>query len=450
MLQNRRTALALLLCAAPPLSAQVPLAIVHGQIIDGNGGPPIPDGVVLIQNGQIVRVGPARGIAVPRNARIIDATQRSVLPGLADLHVHLMGGWDGEAMDMLGYQRYLNALLYAGVTTVLDLGNSLPFIQQIRQEVRAGRIPGPRVYMAGPLVDGADPVWPPLSMAVSSIAQLPGYIGQLKRAHVDLVKGYGGLAVPTLRALVEAAAAESLRVFVDMWEDNGTAVIARTGIAAFAHLGTVPITNETIGIMRSEHVASITTLVGAESHSRRRLTDLSFLRDPLLHHTMPPRFIAELTAFVTRPLTRGDSVAVRQALTRLRVEMANAKHLFDAGVLLVAGTDAPYPGAYYGEGLHRELELLVEAGLTPLEALTTATRNAAFLLKEEGQWGTLEPGKRADILVVSGNPAQHIGDTRKIEVVIQSGRVLNRELLRFDPAKAPDFRTTSSVMAGAP
>jgi imidazolonepropionase-like amidohydrolase len=353
-------------------------------------------------------------------------------------------------MDMLGYQRYLNALLYAGVTTVLDLGNSLPFIQQIHQEAQAGRIPGPRVYMAGPLVDGADPLWPPLSMAVSSIAQIPAYIRQLKQAHVDLVKGYGGLAVPMLSALVEAAAAESLRVVVDMWQDNGTAVIARTGIAAFAHLGIVPISDETISLMRRDHVASLTTLVGAESHSKRRLADLSFLRDPLLQHTMPPRFAAQLTDFATRPMSGRDSIAARQALDRLAVEMANAKRLFDAGVLLVAGTDAPYPGAYYGEGLHRELELLVEAGLTPLQAITTATKNPALLMREEEQWGTLEPGKRADIIVVSGNPAHHIGDTRKIEVVIQAGHLLKRAALRFDPARDPDFRTTSSVMVDVP
>jgi imidazolonepropionase-like amidohydrolase len=447
MLHTQITVLALLSCAAPAVSAQAPVAIVHGQIIDGNGGPPLRDGVVLIENGQISRVGAASAIPVPHSARVIDATHKSVLPGLADLHVHLMGGWDGEAMDMLGYQRYLNALLYAGVTTILDLGNSLPFIEQIDQEVKAGRIPGPRVYMAGPLVDGADPLWPPLSIAISSITQLPPYVGQLKRAGVDVVKGYGGLGVPTLRALVKAAAAESLRVFVDMWEDNGTAVMARTGIAAFAHLGTISVSDETIGLMRSRHIASITTLVGAESHSRRRLADLTFLQDPLLQAIMPPRFAAELAAYAGRPLSREDSSQATQALTRLHVEMGNAKRLSDAGVLLVAGTDAPYPGAYYGEGLHRELELLVEAGLTPLQAITTATKNAAILLRELGKWGTLEPGKRADILVVSGNPAQRIRDTRKVEFVIQAGYVLSRASLRFDPARDLDFRPTSSVMA---
>lgn len=308
---------------------------------------------MLIQNGQIISVGSAGAIAVPRNAQVIDATRKSVLPGLADLHLHLMGGWNGEAMDVLGYQRYLNALLYAGVTTVLDLGNSLPFIEQIRQEVRTGH-----VYMAGPLVDGADPLWPPLSIALSSTAQIPAYVGQLKRAGVNVVKGYGGLSIQALRALVESAAAESLPVFVDMWDGNGTGVVAQTGIAAFAHLGPAPVSDDTIGIMTSQHIASITTLVGAESHSRRRLADLTFLRDPLLRDTMPPRFAAELTAFAGLSLNSEDSIKASQPLDRLHVEMKNAKRLFDGGVLLVAGTDAPYPGVFYGEGLHRELELL--------------------------------------------------------------------------------------------
>jgi imidazolonepropionase-like amidohydrolase len=431
--------------SARVLSAQTVTAIVHGQVIDGNGGPPLADAVVLVRGDRIVAVGPGTVVSVPASARVIDARGRTVMPGLADLHVHLSGGWDGVSSDVLGYQRYLNALLYAGVTTIFDTGNMLPFVQQLRQEVAAGRIPGPTIHMVGPLVDGPDPAWPPLSIAVVSSAQLPKYVKQLKDARVDMIKAYVGLSDPMLRALVAAAAAESLRVVVDAGGRNGMANIALTGIAAFAHLGTRPLTDETISIMRDRHVATMTTLAVTEFLSRRRLANLDFLDLPLLRETMPPRFVAELREFAARPRPAPRNAAAPRNGQGLEGAMANVKRLVDAGILVAAGTDAPYPGVFYGESLHRELELIVEAGLTPLQAITIATKNAALFLREDGEWGTLEAGRRADVLIVSGNPAKRIGDTRNIEIVMQRGVVIDRTRLRFDPAKDPGFRTTGLV-----
>jgi len=143
-------------------SGEGPVALVGGVVIDGNGGTPVENGVVVVRDGRIEAVGDADGVRVPSEARVIDLEGRTVLPGLADMHVHLMGGWDGVGSDWLGYQRYLNALLYSGVTTVFDLGNVMPFVLQLRDEVAAGTIAGPRIYCVGPLVDDADPSWPPL------------------------------------------------------------------------------------------------------------------------------------------------------------------------------------------------------------------------------------------------------------------------------------------------
>ena len=123
----------------------------------------------------------------------------------------------------------------------------------------------------------------------------------------------------------------------------------------------------------------------------------------------------------------------------------NAKKLHDRGVLLVAGTDAPYPGVFQGEGIHRELELLVEAGLTPIEAITAATRNAARLMKAEDEWGTLAAGKRADLIVINGRPDQNISESRNINMVIKDGKILDRPSLKFDSEKDPGFRISTSV-----
>jgi imidazolonepropionase-like amidohydrolase len=119
--------------------------------------------------------------------------------------------------------------------------------------------------------------------------------------------------------------------------------------------------------------------------------------------------------------------------------MANVKRMVEAGIPVAAGTDAPYPGDYYGEGLHRELELLVEAGLTPLQAITAATANAARFIGPDAEWGTIEPGKIADLLLVRGNPAERIGDTKNVVTVIQGGVIVDRARLRFDPRQEADF-----------
>jgi hypothetical protein len=184
----------------------------------------------------------------------------------------------------------------------------------------------------------------------------------LKRARADVVKACVGLTPIVLSQLVQAAAAESLRVFVDAGPGNGELLFARTGIAALAHLGARRMSDDVVTYMRDHHVASITTLAVMESFSGRRVADPGLLRDSLFAAIMPPTYLAEFTAYAHRARTAADSAGEHFAMEQLRAALSNAKRLFDAGVLLVAGTDAPYPGEYYGDGLHRELELLVEAG----------------------------------------------------------------------------------------
>jgi imidazolonepropionase-like amidohydrolase len=420
---------------------QSPIAIVHGRIIDGNGGPPIEDGTVVVRGDRIVAVGPSRSTAVPAGARVVEAGGRSVLPGLIDAHIHLMGGWDGVTVDMLGIQRSLDALLASGVTTTLDLGNSLPYVQQIRQELAAGRLTGPRLLMAGALIDGPNPIWPPISFATSADSQVAGFVDQLVRAKADVVKAYGGLTTPQIGLVVQEAKKRGLRVLVDAWGRNGTLDVARTGIASFAHAGGEPITDETVSYMKEHDVASITTLVVFESFTRRRLDRLGFLDQPLLVATFPKSYREELTAFARRPV---DAAAETQNQGRLRTAMANVKRLHEAGILLAAGTDAPYPGDYYGEGLHRELELLVEAGLTPVQAIGVATRNGARLFQLDDR-GTLAVGRRADLLLVRGDPTTRIADTKNVELVMQGGRIVDRAALIRRIAAGPDFRPAGST-----
>ncbi len=434
------TLLLLPLCSARAADEK-PIAIVHARIIDGLGAPPMPieDGTVIVSEKKIQYVGPSVGVRVPANAQLIDATGKTAMPGLADMHVHLQGGWDGISVELLGYQRYFNAMLYSGITTILDTGNYQPWVLQLRQEVASGHVLGPRIYCVGAMIDAADPAWPDLAYALSSRSQIPGFVERDKRAGVDLLKGYANLSDRMLRLLVEQAHKAGLRIIIDQWERNGSPDLVQTGIDGFAHAPTRKMSAEDMDVLQRSGLFVITTLVVEEYSGRRRLADLRFLQEPLIADTTPPWFLEELRAEAKRTLTEKETKDTERSAAGLDEMKRNVKKLFDARVLLAAGTDAPYPGVFQGEALHHELELLVAAGMTPLEAIRTATYNAARIMKAEGEWGSLKPGLRANLIIVAGNPAANISDTRKIETVILDGRMLDRASLRFDSQRDPGF-----------
>jgi imidazolonepropionase-like amidohydrolase len=296
------------------------------------------------------------------------------------------------------------------VTTILDLGNVLPYILQIRQEVKAGRILGPHIYCVGPLVDGANPLWPPLSFAVSSKEQLPKLVRQLKSAKVDVIKAFGGgLSDQMVSYLFREAKKESLSVFIHPRRFIGSVDIMQTGIAAFAHMASQKMSDSAINLMKEKRIHCITTLTLFEFYSLKRLVDLRFLDHPLIKDTTPPNFLDDLKSKFAN--------ASQNPVYSIKETLRNVKKMFDAGILIAARTDAPYPGVFLGESIHRELELLVDSGLTPLEAITVATKNAALLIEAEDDWGTLASGKLANVIVIAGRPDRNISQTRNVVLV---------------------------------
>jgi imidazolonepropionase-like amidohydrolase len=434
------------LCAAGASAADSkPIAIVHGRLIDGMGGTPVEDATVLVRGKTIEYAGPAGGASVPKDAQIIDATGKTVMPGLADLHVHLQGAWDGTSVDLLGYQRYLNAMLYSGVTTLLDTGNYQPWILQLRQEQAAGRLRGPRIYCVGAMIDAADPAWPDLAYAISSRYQIPEFVRRDKAARVDMIKGYSNLSEHMLHWLSEEAGKAGIRVVIDQWERNGSPDLVATGISGFAHLPTRKMSDDDIQFAKQHNIFFITTLVVTESFAHTRLDHIDFLEQPYIADTMPPWFLTELAEYAGKPQSEAGKKETEENLRAHQEAMRNVKKLHDAGFLIATGTDAPYPGVFQGEGLHHELELLVDAGWTPLEAIRASTYDAAKLMKGENEWGTVQAGRRATLLIVAGNPAEHISDTRKIETVMQDGTIVDRMSLKYDPKKDAGFHVVPGL-----
>ena len=429
------------LCSFQNLVAQEkPIAILHARLIDGLGGPPVEDVALILQANKITYVGPASGAKVPQGSQMIDAKGKSVIPGLADMHVHLTGGWDGIGTDLLGYQRYLNAMLYSGILTVLDTGNYQPWVLQLRQEAASGHLLSPLIYCTGAMIDAADPAWPDLAYSLTSRTQIPEFVERDKRNGVDLIKGYANLSDRMLRRLVQEAHKQKLRVVIDQWERNGSPDLVQTGIDGFAHAPTRKMSADDIQAIKEHGLFVVTTLTVEEYSGRRRLADLRFLEEPLIADTTPPWFLTDLRAEATRNLSDAEKGQVKQAAGGFEEMKRNVKKLLDADVLVAAGTDAPYPGVFQGEALHRELELLVAAGLTPLQAIRLATFNAARILHAGEDWGSLQVGRTANVVIVAGNPAERISDSRRIETVILNGKILDRASLRFDPKRDPGFR----------
>lgn len=152
---------------------------------------------------------------------------------------------------------------------------------------------------------------------------------------------------------------------------------------------------------------------------------------------------------LNKPQSEDEKKETARAQEKFAESVRNVRKLWDAGILLAAGTDAPYPGMYQGEGLHHELELMGRAGLTPLQAIQAATYNTARIMKAENAWGSLRKGFRATLILVNGKPDRNISDTRQFEAVIQDGRVLDRSSLKFDAKRDPEYRAVASVSLGA-
>ena len=430
------------------------IAVVGGTLIDGTGAPAVPDSLILIDNGIITYSGKRGSHAASlAGARVIDAQGKFVIPGLIDMHVH--------------YEQWMGKLFLAnGVTTIKDTGNDPDWITKERDRINASpHIAAPRIIACGPVVDGTDSIW---EMYSSHIAKADDEAGARKIASalvekgVDCLKAYINLPRPAMLALIAEA--------------------HRHGLPVTGHLGHVDARQAALyGIDEIEHASGIAEASLTEDAEERAaaiqdkhhsptgenwpvqpwefvsperlrsliqlLVDRNVTIDPTLgvydniahfndqkrkenpnlkyiHFSEELRhlWIAEnyFEIFGTKPWGPKEfNRALEQQDARMEFVRAFAK----AGGVVVAGSDTPNPFVVPGFSLHRELELLVEAGLTPLEALQTATLNAAKTLRKETSLGTISAGRIADLVILNGDPLKDITETKNIYLVIKNGVV---------------------------
>lgn len=432
-----------------------PMAILGGTLIDGRGGAVVPDCAVIVGAERIAAAGPSAAVKVPAHVTSIDARGKWLIPGLVDMHVHV-GGPNEERLALF---------LAAGVTTVLDLGGQIAPLRRWREEIAAGQKLGPRLFSSGPVIEEREP-YPPFahfSYRLPASERVAEVVDRFADEGVDAIKLYISVQAETVRRAAEAAHRRGLRVFMHQQATWG-AEAAENGVDCLEHLMVFgdlapsknrpdaatmtpfeyggwlwrwlpdldlnsPEVNRIIErIVRAGAALDPTLVIFAARPAAAGLDggDRS-IDDPERSAAM--RYLAPATAESVRGrwLERRDAGARASAAAKERTQRA-WENLLDlvgrfhrAGGKVLAGTDCPNVAIIPGYSLHRELELLTHAGLSPLEAITAATSAAAERLDRGGEFGSIAPGLAADLLILDADPLADIRNTRRINRIIRAG-----------------------------
>lgn len=425
------------------------VALVGATLIDGTGGPALPDAAIVVRGGRIESVGERSAFQLPARTREVDVSGRWIIPGLIDAHAHLgtSAGWSRP--------RYLAW----GVTTIRDVHSGIASLAQLRRRGQAGPPQGPRVYAAGAMIDGLPATYPD-AIGVNGERDARKAVDQLVTAGADVIKVYTRIDAPLLRAIIDEARAFNLNVTGHLGMTDAVSA-ARAGLAGIEHMsGVAEAASRNSSSLYAAHyrgffpgwtaserrwadldsaaltrvanrlaeakVTIIPTLVLHETLSR--LDEPGLMRDPSLQDVPEERRQEwDVPGMISRAgWTENDFSAFRRSRP---MQDLFVRAFAAAGGRIAAGSDAPNQMLVPGYSEHREMELLVRAGLTPREALRAATRNGAVLLGVDSL-GLLAPGKVADLLVLSKDPLVDIRNTRAIQAVMARGHLLDADSIR--------------------
>lgn len=447
------TAIALCLLLACRSREPDGVALLGATLIDGSGGPPLQASAVVVRRGRIESVGPRASFHLPERTVEVDLTGRWIMPGLVDAHVHLVDPQAGVARWSM--TRYLAW----GVTTVRDLHGPLRSALAVRRELDRGWRPGPRVYSAGSMVDGAPSTYPDAQTARTA-RDARRAVDRLVNAGADLVKVYTRVDRTLMGPLLEEARTFNLPVAGHLGLTDAVTA-ARRGLATLEHLSGIPeaaasdpgplfaahersffagwtaferawgsldsaALDRVAGVLAARNVIVVPTLVLHETLSR--LDEPWSLSDTML--AAVPEEEQErwnVMDMIRRAGWGGNDFA---SFRRARPVQDRFLRIFQSkGGRIAVGTDAANQMMIPGYAAHRELELLVRAGLTPAEAISAATRNGALALRVDSL-GLIAPGKVADLVVLSRDPLDDIRNTLAIEHVMSRGRMLSPDSIR--------------------
>ena len=402
-----------LACAALPWGVRAQtLAVTHVTVIDVENGRALADRTVVAEGPRIAAVAPAARARVPRGARIVDGRGRFLIPGLWDMHVHMFGVLPPSAEDPAARTYFLPAFLAHGITGVRSMFDDLGAIRRLREAE-----PGFEVLSSGPVLDG-DPPYFQGFIGCKTPEQARAAVQRVKREGGDFLKVYSLLSREAYFAIVDEAAKQGLRIAGHLPNSVTAAEASDAGQRSFEHLMGVP--NDPALFARFVRNGTWQTPTLVALRAPAFAGDPAFENDPRVAGL--PEAIRQYWKMQMAEMQHwGKDAADRRA--RFGEQFRTVAAMRRAGVKILAGSDTPNPYVFPGVSLHEELSLLVEAGLTPAEALRAATLRPAEFLGRLDRAGSIAPGKNADMVLLDGNPLADIANTRRIAAVILKGRV---------------------------
>jgi imidazolonepropionase-like amidohydrolase len=424
------------------------IVLTNLTVIDVRSGELRPKQTLIIKGNRIVSVGPSKAAEDSSKSRIIDCSGLYAIPGLWDMHVHLVfGDWFAEGKNIS-----LPLFVANGVTSVRDMGSELEVIQKWRGEIDGGTLIGPRIRSSGPMLDGPKPRFPS-SVAITTAEDGRRAVDDLKQRGADFIKLQSLIPREAVFAIADEARKQEIAFEGHVPDAVRASEMSNAGMKSFEHLigifeGSSPLEDEFLKGNKTEarflatydeskagSLAKILakngtwqcpTLVWERGGNLIDATDFS--TDTRAKY-VPDAWKSKTWKRFTEEIAQGyggDDLTVRKRFVSKELEVVHMLH--EHGVEFLAGTDTP-AGVYVfpGFSLHEELQRFLAAGFTPLEALQTATLNPARFFGLEGRLGTIEAGKLADVVLLNANPLEDMANTQKISAVVANGHYFSRK-----------------------
>jgi imidazolonepropionase-like amidohydrolase len=433
---------ALLLAGCKPPEESVQKAIIGALLIDGTGGPPLSNSVVIVAGSRIRAVGNRANMPIPAGVEKINGAGKFLVPGLIDLHVHLgtRAGPEFKAADYTRdrIERNVNTYLYFGVTSIRSMGTDRQTAFDVRNAERTGQWLSARLFTAGrgftapgghPSQEVGDVV-----IQTNSPEDARREVDTLANQKVDTIKIWvddlGGTAPKIKPAVIDAvldqARKYNIPVTAHIYSLADTEHLLRAGATGFLHMirDTENIDPAFIARLRDLRIVFAPTLV------RQELDWLyaehpELLEDPDVAWSVNSDVV---TAARERARAAHPSPAEREEFERAK---RNTRRLAAAGVLIGVGSDGGSSLDFPGLMTHREVELLAEAGISPMDTIVAATRNGGIALRKADDLGTIEPGRTADLILLSANPLEDVRNLRKIDRLMLDGEWVDRAALKL-------------------
>ncbi|MDE0807590.1 MAG: amidohydrolase family protein [Longimicrobiales bacterium] len=406
-------------------------AIVGAMLLDGYERPPIHNSVIIVKGDRIVAVGTQADTDIPEEARIIDGGGMTVLPGLIDLHVHTMflghgdyaewfpifEGKEEEMMEIAAKQ-----LLMAGVTTAVDLGAPIEIVN-VRDRINDGSAIGPRLLVSGPWISrrawGSYPSY--FQHVVTDPEEAAQRTQELVDAGVDVIKTWAGMGEADIRAVADVAHRSGVPVHSHLYTPESMWDAIRGGSDVLQHVGSGGNPDYPEALIEAINVRNIPIVQTIAHRIWVYPATIDFperLQDPRLKEDLSGALYSEFQ----RSFSDFERLSYFRTTPRqIRNSKTAARQFIDANVIMGMGTDSGSPLNFHTESAWREISALVDSGMSPAQAISVSTKSGAEIIGRGSDLGTIEVGKIADLIMVTGNPLSNIEMLSKIEHVMKEG-----------------------------